>query len=224
MWTVKTVGLGVVVLSLSAELIAWLLCRLKPARNLNEVLFFPSETSCLEHIFTPSSPRSCVCSLPHGVETSFSRLLRRIMSASSSLDLCIFAFSNMDLSRALLALRSRGVTIRVLSDKNYAAVTGSQIGVLRKAGICVRCHKGSETMHHKFAVLDGRLLVTGSLNWTLTAVQINRENILISEEPDLVQPYIQEFQKLWTQNDPAQLGLGSDQEAARLTSEDDAPQ
>lgn len=72
--------------------------------------------------------------MPHGVETSFSRLLRRILSATSSLDLCVFAFSNMDLCRAVLALHSRRVTIRVLTDKDYTAITGSQIGVLRKAG------------------------------------------------------------------------------------------
>lgn len=83
-----------------------------------------------------SFPSSCSpsCPLPHGVETSFSRLLRRILSATSSLDLCVFSFSNMDLRRAVLALQSKGVTIRVLTDKEYAAITGSQIGVLRKAG------------------------------------------------------------------------------------------
>lgn len=79
-----------------------------------------------------SSP--CVCSLPHGVETAFSRLLRHILSASSTLDLCVFAFSNVILSRAVLTLHKRGVTVRVLSDKDYAAITGSQIGLLRRAG------------------------------------------------------------------------------------------
>ena len=58
-------------------------------------------------------------------------------------------------------------------------------------------------MHHKFAVVDGRRLITGSLNWTLQAVQANKENILITEEPDLVRPFIQEFQKLWDLNEPA---------------------
>lgn len=85
-------------------------------------------------------PSSCFCSLPHDVETSFSRLLRHIMSASYSLDLCVFAFSNMDLCRAVLALHKKGINIRVLTDKDYAAITGSQIGVLRKAGkdfICI---------------------------------------------------------------------------------------
>ncbi|XP_070684527.1 mitochondrial cardiolipin hydrolase [Pempheris klunzingeri] len=203
MWTVKVVGLGVVALSLSLELLWWLHRRLRPGKPLNEVLFFPSEIACVEHIFTPSSPSSCLCSLPHGLETSFSRLLRHILSASTSLDLCIFAFSNMDLSRAVLALLSRGITIQVLSDKDYSAITGSQIGVLRKAGICVRCDKGSVHMHHKFAVVDDRLLITGSLNWTLNAVQSNMENILVTEEPDLVRPFIKEFNRLWALNDPA---------------------
>ncbi|KAM9363668.1 mitochondrial cardiolipin hydrolase [Symphorus nematophorus] len=217
MWTVKVVGVGVVALSLSLELIGWLLRRLRPVKTLNEVLFFPSEVACVEHIFTPSLSYSCYCPLPHGVETSFSRLLRRLLSASSSLDLCVFAFSNMDLCRAVLALHSRGITIRVLSDKDYIAITGSQIGVLRKAGICVRCDMGSMYMHHKFAVVDGRLLITGSLNWTLTAVQGNMENILVTEEPDLVQPFIKEFHRLWARNDPARQRCSNDQKPAHIT-------
>ncbi|XP_028261739.1 mitochondrial cardiolipin hydrolase [Parambassis ranga] len=201
LWSVR-VGLGVVALSLSVEVFVWLYHRLRPARTLNEVLFFPSEVSCVENLFKASSPHSCHCPLPHRVETSFSRLLCHLLSASSSLDLCIFAFSNLDLSRAVLALHSRGVTIRVLADQDYSVITGSQIGVLRKAGICVRGHVGSVHMHHKFAVVDGRLLITGSLNWTLTAVQNNVENIIITHEPDLVLPFIKEFQRLWVQSEP----------------------
>ncbi|XP_013860283.1 mitochondrial cardiolipin hydrolase [Austrofundulus limnaeus] len=204
LWTVKVVGLGAAALTLSLELLGRLFGRLKQRRTLNEVLFFPSDMACVEHIFTPTTTHSCFCPLPHGVETSFSRLLRHILSASSSLDLCIFSFSNMDLCRAVLLLHSKGVTVRVVSDKNYSAITGSQIGVLRKAGICVRCDVVSVCMHHKFAVVDSRLLITGSLNWTLTAVQSNAENVLLTEEPDLVQPFIKEFHRLWVLNDPTQ--------------------
>ncbi|CAI5680019.1 unnamed protein product [Oreochromis niloticus] len=204
MWTVKVVSLGVVGLSLSLELLFWLFSRRRSERVTNKVLFFPSKVACVEHIFSPTLPHSHVCSLPHGVDTSFSRLLRYILSACSSLDLCLFSFSNMDLSRAVLLLHSRGVTIRVLTDRVYSAISGSQIGVLRKAGICVRCDVSAVHMHHKFAVVDGRMLITGSLNWTLTAVQSNMENIIITEEPDLVQPFVKEFCRLWGLNDSAQ--------------------
>ncbi|RVE76328.1 hypothetical protein OJAV_G00008240 [Oryzias javanicus] len=203
MWTLKVVGLGAVAVSLSVELLVRLLGHFRAKRTTNKVLFFPSEVACVEHLFSTISTHSCLCPLPHGVETSFSRLLHHLLSASSSLNLCVFSFSEVNLSRALLLLHSRGITIRVLTDKDYSDINGSQIGVLRKAGICVRCDRTSVHMHHKFAVVDERLLITGSLNWTQTAVQRNKENILITEEPDLVQPFVKEFQRLWRNNDPA---------------------
>ena len=73
-------------------------------------------------------------------------------------------------------------------------------------GICVRCDSSAVHMHHKFALVDRRRLVTGSLNWTLQAVQKNKENVMVTEEPRLVTPFVQEFQRLWEANDPKSCG------------------
>ena len=62
------------------------------------------------------------------------RLLRHVLSANYTLDICMFAFSNMDLSRAVLAVHGRGMVVRILTDKDYANINGSQIGPLRRAG------------------------------------------------------------------------------------------
>ncbi|XP_061686339.1 mitochondrial cardiolipin hydrolase [Syngnathoides biaculeatus] len=215
MWTAKVVGLGAVAFSLSVELLWRLLRHLRPPIILNEVLFFPSEVVCTQHIFSPAPPHSCCCPLPHGVETSFTRLLRFILSARSSLDLCLFSFSNMDLSRAILHLYRKKVTVRVLVDKDYSVITGSQIGPLREAGICVRNVGRYVHMHHKFALVDGRRLITGSLNWTLAAVQRNAENVLVTDEPGLVRPFVGEFRRLWEDNDPSRNGPSCDQTVAR---------
>lgn len=85
-------------------------------------------------IFSFCSSSSCFCPLTHGKKTSMYHLLRHILSASSSLDVCIFAFTNTDLSRAVLALRSRGVAIRVLVEEKNVSMCGSQIPVLLGAG------------------------------------------------------------------------------------------
>ncbi|XP_061839761.1 mitochondrial cardiolipin hydrolase isoform X2 [Nerophis lumbriciformis] len=185
MWTVSVLSLGAAVaVSLSVELLCRFLHRSKRSRTLNEVLFFPSKVACMEHVFSPASPHSSHCPLPHGVETSFSRLLRFIL--------------------AVLELHRRRVTVRILVDKHYSVITGSQIGALRNAGICVHNVGRYVHMHHKFAVVDNRLLITGSLNWTLAAVQSNSENIIITEEPALVRPFMREFSRLWADNDPSQ--------------------
>uniref|UniRef100_A0A8C9V3G8 Mitochondrial cardiolipin hydrolase n=1 Tax=Scleropages formosus TaxID=113540 RepID=A0A8C9V3G8_SCLFO len=203
--TAKILGLGAVTLLLSARYLHWLFRRWRSRVPLKEVLFFPTSVTCVEHLFAPPTdlPLRCPCPLPHGADTSFTRLLRHLLSATSSLDLCVFAFSNQELSRTVLLLRSRGVAVRILTDKNYMIMSGSQIGALRRAGTCVRHDLEAVHMHHKFAVVDGRLLITGSLNWTVTAIQSNRENILVTEEPDLVRPFIREFEQLWEANDPS---------------------
>ncbi|XP_059409312.1 mitochondrial cardiolipin hydrolase isoform X1 [Carassius carassius] len=201
----KVLGLGAVAFILGVEWLNWLKRRLRDSRGpLKEVLFFPSPQVCVEHLFIRHKHFPCACPLPHGVETSFSRLLVHLLSSRVSLDLCMFSFSHMELSRAILLLHKRGVVVRVVTDRDYMTITGSQIGALRKAGICVRHEMSSAVhMHHKFALVDSRKLITGSLNWTLTAVQSNKENVMVTEEPELVGPYQQEFQKLWEANNPA---------------------
>ncbi|XP_076135014.1 mitochondrial cardiolipin hydrolase [Alosa pseudoharengus] len=203
----KLVGVGVVGLTLGIEWLRWLYRRLKPAARVTEVLFFPCESSCVERLFASgdASKQPCPCGMSHSLkDDSFSRLLFHLLSARVSLDVCVFSFSNMELSRAVLHLHARGVCVRVIIDRDYMYITGSQIGMLRKAGVPVR-HELSRAvhMHHKFAVVDGRLLVCGSLNWTMTAVQSNQENLLVTDDPAVVAPYSAQFQRLWLANDPA---------------------
>jgi cardiolipin hydrolase len=57
-------------------------------------------------------------------------------------------------------------------------------------------------MHHKFLVIDGRLLITGSFNWTRQAIIGNNENLVITDHADLVSAYCQEFDRLWQTFDP----------------------
>jgi phosphatidylserine/phosphatidylglycerophosphate/cardiolipin synthase-like enzyme len=52
-------------------------------------------------------------------------------------------------------------------------------------------------MHHKFALFDQRLLLTGSYNWTRAAAAENEENLIVSDEPKLIAAFTAEFEKLW---------------------------
>lgn len=71
-------------------------------------------------------------------------------------------------------------------------------------GIRVRFNRTPISMHHKFAVVDGRKLITGSLNWTCTGVHDSNENVIVTEVRDLVRPYLTQFTRLWLCNDPEQ--------------------
>lgn len=134
-WQVAVVAAAGLALALETlpAVLRWLWVRRRRPRR--EVLFFPSQVTCTEALLRSpgATPSGCPCSLPHG-ESSLSRLLSALLAARVSLELCLFAFSSPQLGRAVQLLHQRGVRVRVVTDCDYMALNGSQIGLLRKAG------------------------------------------------------------------------------------------
>jgi len=54
-------------------------------------------------------------------------------------------------------------------------------------------------MHHKFVIVDNRLIAFGSFNWTSQAVACNNESLIITNDAHTVAPFCKEFEKLWLQ-------------------------
>ncbi|KAG2470767.1 PLD6 hydrolase, partial [Polypterus senegalus] len=201
----KLIGFVVAFATISLEGLFWLFRHHRPRRSklVKEVLFFPTDVTCTNHLFQMThNKRPCTCPLLHCDDSPYNRLLKHLLSARNTLDLCVFAFSNQDFARVVLELHRRNVLVRIFTDKDFMKITGSQIGNLRKSGIAVRHEQSDCFMHHKFAVVDKKLLITGSLNWTCKAIQCNKENILITEDAEIVQPFMAEFEKLWNESDP----------------------
>jgi len=127
------------------------------------------------------------------------RLVRAIEESRRTIDIAVYSFTASELAEALYAAKARGVRIRVLVDRERAEAGGSGIRGLRLNGITVRSLGVPEQslMHHKFAVFDERLVVTGSYNWTNSAEHANYENLVVLEEPAVVARFQQEFRRLW---------------------------
>ncbi len=127
------------------------------------------------------------------------RLVRAIEGSQRSIDIAVYSFTASELAEALYAAKARGVRIRVLVDRERAEAGGSGIRGLRLNGLAVRSLGIPEQslMHHKFAVFDERLVITGSYNWTNSAEHANYENLVVLEEPEVVRRFEQEFRRLW---------------------------
>ncbi|XP_073492418.1 mitochondrial cardiolipin hydrolase [Aquarana catesbeiana] len=189
-----------VAVSVGAELLFRYWRRRRKA--VREVLFFPVPVSCMEGVLSPGL--RCMCPLPHtDTDSALHRLVRRLLEARRTVELCIFTFSCPPLGQAVLLLHQRGVRVRVITDRDYMAASGSQIGAMRKAGIVVRHSQSSGFMHHKFVVVDKKFVITGSMNWTMQAIQANKENLLMTDDRVFVSAYLEEFERLWEEYDPA---------------------
>ena len=63
---------------------------------------------------------------------------------------------------------------------------------------------GSGLMHHKFAVIDNKTVITGSFNWSPSAAHTNDETLLVINSPQLAQHFTREMDRLW---ETAELGI-----------------
>ena len=50
---------------------------------------------------------------------------------------------------------------------------------------------------HKVAIIDGKIVITGSYNWTWSAEKRNDENVLVLMSRSLAEKYEKEFQRTW---------------------------
>ena len=125
------------------------------------------------------------------------RIRRLIGEARESLDICIFTITDNRITQKLEEAHARKIRIRIISDDDKSKDLGSDLDHLRRAGINCRFDRTTAHMHHKFAVADNDLLLTGSYNWTRSAATENDENIIVTNNRKLVNSFQSKFDELW---------------------------
>lgn len=126
-------------------------------------------------------------------------ILKAIDKSQHIVNICVFTITDNDIRNTIIQAHQRKVWVRIITDDEKSLDLGSDIEEMARAGIEVRYDKSPQHMHHKFAIFDQRSMLTGSFNWTRSASMYNQENLLLSDDPALVQPYKHEFEKLWEQ-------------------------
>ena len=120
-----------------------------------------------------------------------------ISRANESVHVMVYGFTLDDLSEALIEAEGRGVEVKVVIERESAYWSGSEYERLLSAGVDVRLDGNPHTMHHKVVVIDGKIVITGSYNWTWSAENKNDENIVILMDEGLAGSYEKEFQRVW---------------------------
>ncbi len=124
------------------------------------------------------------------------RLLRLLREARRSIALALFTLTDDELYRALNEARARGVTVDAVWD--FTALDGclyAEIDELLAEGVgAVDALPG--LLHHKFAVVDERVVVTGSANWSKSGMTRNDENLLVIRDEAIARRYLERFAAL----------------------------
>jgi cardiolipin synthase len=127
-----------------------------------------------------------------------SALLSAIQQARSSALVEMYTLTDRQVFAALSQAHRRGLDVRVILDPNQT-VNASAYRVLRKAGVETRLYpvpKGAK-LHAKAGLFDGRELLLGSANWTLSGLSVNHELDLVTVDPAAAAAFGRRFMSDW---------------------------
>lgn len=173
------------------------------------------------HIAVQFSPTSPTVSWQHSTNGLIGQFLN---TATRSVDLALFVFSEQRLANILETSHQQNVQIRALIDPSFAFRTYSEVLDMMGVALSDNCKyeknnrpwqniiatvgtpqlPQGDSLHHKFAVVDKRIVITGSHNWSAAANAKNDETLLILQNSTVAAHYVQEFERLYA---TAQLGV-----------------
>jgi phosphatidylserine/phosphatidylglycerophosphate/cardiolipin synthase-like enzyme len=131
---------------------------------------------------------------PHGGCTD--AILCEINQAKSEILLQAYSFTSQPIAQALIRAHKRGVKISAVLDKSNRGRKYSAATFLKNMGIPVFIDDQHAIAHNKIMIIDNRVVITGSFNFTAAAENKNAENLLILDDlPDLTRAYQENFQK-----------------------------
>ncbi|MCU4175153.1 phospholipase D-like domain-containing protein [Carboxylicivirga sp. N1Y90] len=124
-------------------------------------------------------------------------ICNEISYACRSIDICVFTISDNVIRDKIVYAISKGIKVRIITDDDKTMDMGSDIDYLHKKGAIIKTDNTSYHMHNKFAIFDEATLITGSYNWTRSAAEHNQENIIVTNEQQLIVQFRKEFERLW---------------------------
>ncbi len=125
-----------------------------------------------------------------------------VANATESIFFLAYSFTSDAIGSAIIEKWQAGVFVTGLMDEGQIqSNTGSEYDSFRKAGLSVRKDGNSGLMHHKVIIIDRKIVITGSYNFSRSAETKNDENVIVIHNPEIAEKYLQEFEKISTEAD-----------------------
>jgi phosphatidylserine/phosphatidylglycerophosphate/cardiolipin synthase-like enzyme len=130
-------------------------------------------------------------------------LVSQINRAQRSIDVQAYLITAKQVVDALQSARNRGVKVRIVLDKNNSGGIYSMVAYLSKTTLPVWRDGRHKDQHNKIMLIDGRIIITGSFNFTDPSEDQNAENLLIiRDKPALYAAYEADFETHLAHSDP----------------------
>ena len=125
-------------------------------------------------------------------------IIEWINKANKSIHIMIYSFTLDSIGDALITVYKKGIEVLIIFEKEQISKYSEDIK-LKNSGINVKYDNNPALMHNKVMIIDNKVVLTGSFNWSSQAEDKNNENLLIIIDNELAELYEKEFQKIWSE-------------------------
>ncbi|MGB7876800.1 MAG: phospholipase D-like domain-containing protein [Anaerolineales bacterium] len=144
------------------------------------------------------------------IETYFSpddgvanHILDLLTEAEESIYFLAFSFTTDELGQIIRTQAENGLEIAgVMEEEQVKSNIGTEYDFFKQAGLNVFVDGNEGQMHHKTMIVDGRILITGSYNFSRSAETRNDENIVVIYNPEIASFYLKEFGRVYALAQP----------------------
>ena len=144
-------------------------------------------------------------------------IIREINKARREILVQAYSFTSDPMTNALVDAKNRGVNVEIVLDKSNETERYSDLHIFVEQKLDVLIDHDHAIAHNKIILIDKRLVITGSYNFTNQAEHENAENLMIIRGyPELMDWYRENFFKHHAHAKPAQIKEASpDKRAAK---------
>ncbi len=135
-----------------------------------------------------------------GKSTIKSMIVQAIDGARTSLDIALHSFTDDQLGDTVARAARRGVSVRVILSAGQDKVLGGEYDKLVAANVEVVVVGAQALFNHRFAVIDERIVITGSYDWSDYSNKSRYDDVLFISCPtgsSTAQQFTAEFERLW---------------------------
>lgn len=126
------------------------------------------------------------------------KILVNLSKAKSEIKIAVSWLTNPRLFNEVVNLLGNNVVVTIILADDIINFTNPKINFnqLIHLNAEIRVSRYPKLMHNKFCIIDNRILIQGSYNWTLRAEHHNFENIILSTEKQIIIQFNDYFEQL----------------------------
>ncbi len=122
-------------------------------------------------------------------------ILDDIRGAKKSIDVATYNFTDTKTSGALIDAVERGVKVRLVIDEENAKK--DVVRDMRDGGVSVIVAESNGLMHAKYIIIDGKVVISGSANMTLSSFSYDNNFMIRLESEEAAKVFTDEFEEMF---------------------------